>query len=111
MPGASPRVVVVGGSLAGLRAVESLRRHRHDHEIVVLSEERHLPYDRPPLSKQVLAGVLPPEPVALRETDAYEELDVDWRTGRRAVRLDVAARFVELDDGERITFDGLVIAT
>ncbi|HEY7106522.1 MAG TPA: FAD-dependent oxidoreductase [Acidimicrobiia bacterium] len=103
-------VAVVGASLAGLRAVETLRRDGFDGRLVLVGAEPHLPYDRPPLSKGVLAGELQPADVALRR-DTYEELDLDLRLGRRAVALDVADRAVELDDGERVVADGIVLAT
>jgi NADPH-dependent 2,4-dienoyl-CoA reductase/sulfur reductase-like enzyme len=70
-----------------------------------------LPYDRPPLSKQVLAGEWDPERTLLRELAAFDELRADWRLGTRAVALDADARTVVLDDGERLPYDGLVIAT
>jgi NADPH-dependent 2,4-dienoyl-CoA reductase/sulfur reductase-like enzyme len=60
------RVVVVGASLAGIRAAETLRRDGHDGPITLIGAERHLPYDRPPLSKQVLAGTMDPETTDLR---------------------------------------------
>jgi NADPH-dependent 2,4-dienoyl-CoA reductase/sulfur reductase-like enzyme len=103
-------MVVVGASLAGLRAIETLRREGFDGRIVVVGAERHLPYDRPPLSKQLLAGAWEPDEIALRRTP-YEELDVELRLGVRAGALDTDARRVELDTGDVLTFDGLVIAT
>src|SRR5205823_6322562 len=83
-------VVVVGASLAGLSAVETLRREGFVDRIVVIGEEDRLPYDRPPLSKQVLAGVAEPEATALRPDSAVEALEAEWRLGRRAVGLDLA---------------------
>jgi 3-phenylpropionate/trans-cinnamate dioxygenase ferredoxin reductase subunit len=103
-------IVVVGASLAGLRAVETLRREGYDDRLVVVGAEPHLPYDRPPLSKELLAGTWEPEQLALRR-QPYDELDIDWRLERRAVSLDMGAREVELHDGERVPYDGLVIAT
>jgi NADPH-dependent 2,4-dienoyl-CoA reductase/sulfur reductase-like enzyme len=103
-------IVVVGASLAGLRAVETLRRDGYDGRLVVVGAEPHLPYDRPPLSKELLAGEWQPEQLALRR-QSYDDLDIDWRLERRAVELDLAAREVALHDGERIAFDGLVVAT
>jgi NADPH-dependent 2,4-dienoyl-CoA reductase/sulfur reductase-like enzyme len=103
-------VAVVGMSLAGLRVAETLRREGYDGRIVAIGAEPHLPYDRPPLSKELLAGAVDPEDIALRK-DGVDDLDLDWRLERRAVALDLAAREVELHDGERVAFDGLVIAT
>jgi len=103
------RAVIVGGSLAGLRTAQSLRREGHEGTITIVSEEQHWPpYDRPPLSKQVLVGSLPPERVRLRVPD---DLDAEVCAGVRAAGLDVASRTVLLDHGERIPYDGLVVAT
>lgn len=104
-------VVVVGASLAGLRAVEALRRLGYERRLVLVGAESHLPYDRPPLSKEVLAGKWLPERTELRQEDSYAELALDLRLGRRAASLDLDHRHVELDDGERLRFDGLLIAT
>jgi len=103
-------IVVVGASLAGLRAVETLRREGYDDRLVLVGAEPHRPYDRPPLSKELLAGEWEPEQLALRH-QSYDDLDLDWRLERRATSLDLRAREVELHDGERIAFDGLVVAT
>ncbi len=104
-------VVVVGASLAGLRAVEALRRRGYAGRLVVLGAEPHLPYDRPPLSKEVLAGKWEPERTQLRKPESYDELEAEWRLGARAVALDPAARKVTLESGESVPYDGLVIAT
>lgn len=103
-------VLVIGASLAGLRAVEELRRLGYDDRVVVVGAEPHLPYDRPPLSKELLTGEWGPEQVTLRK-QGYDDLAVEWRLGVRARTLDVAARTVTLDDGDTITFDGCVVAT
>ena len=103
-------IVIVGASLAGLRAAETLRREGYDERVVLVGAETHLPYDRPPLSKELLAGEWEAEHVALRK-QPYDELDLDMRLGRRATGLDVSARAVVLDGGETIAFDGLVVAT
>ena len=103
-------VVVVGASLAGLRAAEALRRRGFDRRLLVIGEERHAPYDRPPLSKEILRGEWEPERISLRRQDDVGEA-LELKLGRRAVSLDARARVVELDDGERIGWDGLVVAT
>src|SRR5205823_1382840 len=77
----------------------------------VVGEESRPPYDRPPLSKQVLAGDWAPEQTQLRDGASLDELGAEWRLGTRAVGLDPAARAVDLDTGERLAYDGLVIAT
>jgi 3-phenylpropionate/trans-cinnamate dioxygenase ferredoxin reductase component len=102
-------VAVVGASLAGLRAIETLRRQGFDGRLVLVGAEPHLPYDRPPLSKQLLAGEVQPEQIALR--GSYDEFDLELRLGTRAVSLDLAASAVGLDNGDRVVFDGLVLAT
>ena len=104
-------VVVVGASLAGLRAAETLRREGYSGRLTVLGAEPHRPYDRPPLSKEVLAGKREPDGIVLRKPDAWDELEADWRLGRPAVGLDLTARVLELAGGEQVPFDGLVIAT
>jgi len=103
------RIVVVGASLAGLRALETLRREGFEGEIVVVGDEPHRPYDRPPLSKQILTGRWEAGKTAL--AGGEEDHGAVWKLGRRAVRLDAGARTVTLDDGERIRFDGLIVAT
>jgi NADPH-dependent 2,4-dienoyl-CoA reductase/sulfur reductase-like enzyme len=103
-------IAIVGMSLAGLRAAETLRREGFDGRIVAIGAEAHLPYDRPPLSKDLLAGTSKPNDIVLRK-QGVDDLDLDWRLGRRAAAADLAARTIILDDGESVAFDGLVIAT
>lgn len=103
-------VAIVGTSLAGLRAAETFRREGFDGRIVAIGAEPHLPYDRPPLSKELLRGDWEPDQLVLRK-QGVDDLDLDWRLDARAVALHTAAREVELHDGERVAFDGLVIAT
>jgi NADPH-dependent 2,4-dienoyl-CoA reductase/sulfur reductase-like enzyme len=103
-------MLVVGASLAGLRAAEELRRLGFDGQLVVVGAEQHLPYDRPPLSKELLAGDWEPEQVALRK-QGYDDLGVEWRLGVRATALDPEARTVTLADGDVLAFDGCVVAT
>jgi len=105
------RVVIVGASLAGLRAAESLRQNGFEGAVTLVGAEPHLPYDRPPLSKQVLAGEWDLDRIWLRPAETYARLDLDLRLGRRATALDPHARTVVLDDGEPVGFDGLVITT
>ena len=103
-------IAVVGASLAGLRALQALRRAGFSGRLVAIGEESEPPYDRPPLSKDVLAGKWDTERTRLlRPEDA--SLDVEWRLGRRAEGLDLAARELRLAGGGRAGFDGLVIAT
>lgn len=105
------RIVVVGASLAGLRAVEALRRRGYEGRLVLVGAEPHRPYDRPPLSKDVLRGAREPDRIALVTQEAFDALDLDLRLGTRATALDRSERAVVLDDGERLAFDGLLVAT
>jgi len=110
------RIVVVGASLAGFRAAEALRAHGFDGALTLVGDEEHRPYDRPPLSKQVLTGDWDLDRIWLPSAGAPGpggDEPFDWRLGRRASGLDLdpADRAVVLDDGERLGFDGLVIAT
>jgi len=110
MSPSAPPIVVVGASLAGLRAIEALRREGHDGAIVAIGAEPHLPYDRPPLSKQFLLGDWDETRLGLRR-DGYEDLGVEWRLGCAARALDLAGRCVVLETGERIGYDKLLLAT
>lgn len=105
------RVVIVGASLAGLRAAETLRQHDVAREIVVVGDEIHRPYDRPPLSKKLLSGEWEPDRIHLRQPDVFDDLDVEWRLGIRATGLDIAERSIALSDDSTLEFDGLVLAT
>ncbi len=105
------RVVVVGASLAGLRAAETLRQHEVAASIVVVGDEVHRPYDRPPLSKKLLSGEWEPDRIHLRQPDVFDDLDVEWRLGAGATGLDLSERELTLADGSVVGFDGLVIAT
>ncbi|MCP4844279.1 MAG: NAD(P)/FAD-dependent oxidoreductase [Actinomycetia bacterium] len=103
-------VTIVGASLAGLRSAETLRRDGFGGRISLIGDEPHQPYDRPPLSKQVLAGDWEPERALLTPAEKLEPLGLDLRLGVRATGLDVAARELEVD-GVAEPFDGLLIAT
>ncbi len=104
-------VVIVGASLAGMRAAAALRDEGFSGSIVVVGEEHHHPYDRPPLSKQFLAGKWDESRISLVAPDMIEQLGIDLRLGHRAVTLDVAGHGIELDDGTRLRFDKALIAT
>lgn len=103
------RVVVVGASLAAVHAIEALRADGFQGELVLVGAEQHLPYDRPPLSKEGLR--YGPEPEFLREPGWYADRGVALLLGRSAVELRPADRVVVLEDGELLPYDGLVIAT
>jgi NADPH-dependent 2,4-dienoyl-CoA reductase/sulfur reductase-like enzyme len=99
-------IAIVGGSLAGLKAAEALRQEGFDGRITIVGDEP--PYDRPPLSKEILTGEMTPAEAALAPAD---DVDAEWLTGRRATALDVTARRVALDGGDAREYDGLVIAS
>ncbi|MCL8014843.1 FAD-dependent oxidoreductase [Streptomyces sp. AS02] len=102
-------VAVVGASLAGLSAARSLRKQGYEGRLVVIGDELHRPYDRPPLSKEFLSGTLGEAELALEADD--EDLRAEWLLGVRATGLDHARRAVRLDDGREVSADGVVIAT
>jgi NADPH-dependent 2,4-dienoyl-CoA reductase/sulfur reductase-like enzyme len=104
-------VVIVGGSLAGLRCAEALRSHGYAGRLALVGAEARAPYDRPPLSKEVLRGARDEASLALIKPEALAALGLDLRLGRAASCLDLAGRAVVLETGERLRFDGLVIAT
>ncbi|MER6800535.1 FAD-dependent oxidoreductase, partial [Amycolatopsis mediterranei] len=105
------RVAVVGASLAGVRAAQELRAQGYDGGIVLIGDEPHLPYDRPPLSKAFLAGTASRESLALLDTGDLASLALDFRLGVRATALEPANRRVLLSDGTSVHADGVVIAT
>ncbi|RDI34769.1 NAD(P)/FAD-dependent oxidoreductase [Lentzea flaviverrucosa] len=104
-------VLVVGASAAGLATVEALRRKEYRGPITVLGAERHLPYDRPPLSKQVLAGTWLPQRARLRPSEVLSTLDADFVLGDAAAGLDVPARTVRTASGREFTAEAVVVAT
>ncbi len=114
MSDALPReatVVVVGASLAGLRAAEEVRHEGHTGPVIIVGEEIHAPYDRPPLSKQVLAGKWDVARIHHHAPDVLDTLGLEFRLGRRATRLDVDGRALWTDDGDVLHYDGLIVAT
>ncbi len=104
-------VVVVGASIAGLRAAESLRRHGFEGSLTLIGDETHLPYDRPPLSKQFLAGEWDDSRITLATREQLEQIANEILLGERAVGVDIDRRVVALESGREIAFGGLVIAT
>jgi 3-phenylpropionate/trans-cinnamate dioxygenase ferredoxin reductase component len=103
-------IVVVGGGLAAGTLVTQLREHGHDGEVVVLAEEAHAPYERPPLSKDLLLDKGTPDDAAVHEPAWYAEHGIDLRTGTAATAIDVAGRRVQAG-GEWLDYDELVLAT
>lgn len=101
------RVVIAGGGLGGFRVARSLRDSGFAGDVVVVSDEHHLPYDRPPLSKQLLAGTFTAEQCALPgQTD-----DIDWRLGHAVTSVNCTTSQLTLADATMLDFDELVIAT
>ncbi|BDH05072.1 NAD(P)/FAD-dependent oxidoreductase [Streptomyces seoulensis] len=102
------RIVIVGASLAGLRAAETLREEGFTGSLTLIGDEPYEPYDRPPLSKSVLLGKASPEHT---ELPRRRELDAEWRLGVPAAGLDLTGKRVLLADGEEVDYDRLLIAT
>lgn len=107
--GNGPGIVIVGGGLAATRTAEQLRRSEFEGPITIVSEEEHLPYDRPPLSKDVLHSAL--DDVTLKPAEFYRDNNITLRLGVAAQALDTDAQTVTLSDGSVIGYDELVIAT
>ncbi|MGW0338100.1 NAD(P)/FAD-dependent oxidoreductase [Streptomyces sp. NPDC003011] len=104
-------VTVVGASLSGLYAARELRAQGFDGRLVVVGDEPHRPYDRPPLSKDFLTGRAGEDQLALTDDEESAGLDAEWLLGVRARGLDTRGRTVLLDDGRTVSTDGVVIAT
>lgn len=104
-------IVVVGASLAGLRAAEEIRHLGHKGDVVVMGDELHAPYDRPPLSKQLLSGKWDVARIHHHTPEKLDTLGLEFRLGRRATGLDTEAGTVSCSDGSQVHYDGLVIAT
>ena len=102
------RILVVGAGRAGLSAVEEIRRRGHTGEVTVLHDETNAPYDRPGCAKGLLTGHSRPQDLRLPISDG---LEVDWRFGRRAVHLDLAAQTVITNTDEAFEYDGLVVTS
>ena len=105
----SKRIVIVGGGLAAARTAEQLRRSEFDGSITIVSDEVHLPYDRPPLSKQVLRSEL--DDVTLKPREFYDDNNITLVLGRAVRSLDTGAHTVTLNDGSVLEYDEVVIAT
>jgi 3-phenylpropionate/trans-cinnamate dioxygenase ferredoxin reductase component len=103
--------LIVGASLAGAKAAETLRAEGFDGRIVLVGAEHDRPYERPPLSKEYLRGEAGREKVYVHDEGFYAEQDIELRLGRTAVSLNASADEVALDDGERLRYDRLLLAT
>lgn len=102
-------IVIVGGGLAATRTAEQLRRSEYSGPVTIVSDEDHLPYDRPPLSKEVLRSET--DDVTLRPAEFYEDNDITVRLGNGVRSADTAAQTVTLTDGSELGYDELIIAT
>jgi 3-phenylpropionate/trans-cinnamate dioxygenase ferredoxin reductase subunit len=103
--------VIVGASLAGAKAAETLRQEGFDGRVVLIGAEDERPYERPPLSKDYLRGEVGREKVFVHNEGFYAEHDIELRLGRTAESLDTSNRELELDDGERLRYDRLLLTT
>jgi 3-phenylpropionate/trans-cinnamate dioxygenase ferredoxin reductase subunit len=102
-------ILIVGGGQAGAQAVDTLRREGFGGRLVLIGNEPELPYQRPPLSKKYLSGEMAADRLPFRHRAFYDEHRVELKLGKQAVRLDAAARQVELADGEHLTYDRLLL--
>ena len=102
-------IVIVGGGLAAARTAEQLRRSEYSGPVTIVSDEDHLPYDRPPLSKEVLRAET--DDVTLKPAEFYDEHDITMLLGKAARTVDTDAKTVTLADGSSIDYDELIIAT
>jgi 3-phenylpropionate/trans-cinnamate dioxygenase ferredoxin reductase subunit len=103
--------VIVGASLAGAKAAETLREEGFDGRVVLVGSEDERPYERPPLSKDYLRGEVGREKVYVHDQSFYAEHDIELRLGRTAVSLDTPSSELELDDGVRLRYDRLLLTT
>ena len=102
-------ILIIGGGQAGAQAIDTLRREGYGGRVVLIGDEPELPYQRPPLSKKYLAGEMAADRLLFRHRAFYDEHRIELKLGRQAVRLDAAARQVELADGEKLTYDRLLL--
>jgi 3-phenylpropionate/trans-cinnamate dioxygenase ferredoxin reductase subunit len=107
----TPTFVIVGASLTGARAAETLRAERFDGRVILIGEEPERPYERPPLSKDYLAGKADRDSVYVHDAGFYEDQGIELRTSTCVTTLDLAAGAVVLDDSERIGYDRLLLST
>ncbi|MEY3806806.1 MAG: hypothetical protein RIR69_1618, partial [Actinomycetota bacterium] len=104
-------IVIVGASLAGTRAAETLRTEGFTGTITMVGDEPHKPYDRPPLSKNYLAGEWDVDRIALRKPEVLDELNLTWKLGSPATSVNTTDATITVATGETISYDGLIIAT
>jgi NADPH-dependent 2,4-dienoyl-CoA reductase/sulfur reductase-like enzyme len=102
-------IAILGGGQAGAQAIDTLRREGFAGRLVLIGEEPHLPYQRPPLSKQFLAGNMTADRFPFRHQTFYDQHRVELKLGTPAVRIDPAAQRVSLADGEEVRYDRLLL--
>jgi 3-phenylpropionate/trans-cinnamate dioxygenase ferredoxin reductase subunit len=102
-------ILIIGGGQAGAQAIDTLRREGFGGRLVLIGDEPELPYQRPPLSKKYLSGEMAADRLVFRHRTFYDEHRVELKLGRRALRIDAAARQVELADGETVAYDRLLL--
>jgi 3-phenylpropionate/trans-cinnamate dioxygenase ferredoxin reductase subunit len=102
-------ILIIGGGQAGAQAIDTLRREGFGGRLVLIGDEPELPYQRPPLSKKYLSGEMAADRLLFRHRSFYDEHRIELKLGSRAVRLDAAGRQVELADGEKLTYDRLLL--
>lgn len=103
------RIVIAGGGLSALRSAENLRKRGYEGELTVVADERHLPYNRPPLSKEFLWGEATEDELAFGVP--AEEAEIEWKVGHSVVASNLDDKTLTLSNGETLTYDGLVAAT
>ena len=105
------RFVIVGAGHAGGQAAARLRQNGHEGEVVIVGEEAFPPYQRPPLSKQYLAGEMPLERVLLRPESFYQDKGIDLKLNQRVRQIDRTGKRIKLESGESLAYDKLLLAT
>jgi len=102
-------ILIIGGGQAGAQAIDTLRREGYGGRLVLAGDEPELPYQRPPLSKKYLSGEMAADRLPFRHRSFYDEHKVELKLGQPAARLDAGSRLVELADGEKLTYDRLLL--
>jgi 3-phenylpropionate/trans-cinnamate dioxygenase ferredoxin reductase subunit len=108
---ARPTFVILGAGMCGAAAAQTLREEGFEGRVVMIGDESHLPYERPPLSKEYLRGEQEKDQLFVHAESWYQEQDVETRLGMRATAIDLSERSVTLSDGDSLIFDSLLIAT
>ena len=98
-------IIIVGGSLAGLRSAEALRRRGYEGRLVMVGAEAERPYDRPPLSKELLRGDREPEKISLSKPEAFDALELELHLGVAAEALQPGPRSLRLSNGEQLDYE------